>query len=269
MNADQSHPPAWICPAWIAHRGAGQLAPENTRAAFERGAARGYTAFECDVKLSRDGVLFLLHDDDLLRTTNGQGQAADYDWADLSKLDAGAWHSAAHAGEPLMRLDTLLALADERGWWLNLEIKPNPGEAVKTALALAQALRHHGGPLLQRVLLSSFEYESIRALRQLPATSAGGETGWPCALLWDGENLPGLRPDASGAAGLIELAHPMRCVAVVLDHNLIQPDTAALAHRRGLRLLAYTVNDPDRAALLRRQGLDGVITDAVDVFAPA
>ena len=57
---------------WIAHRGAGKLAPENTLAAFRLGASHGYRAFECDVKLSADGVPFLLHDATLDRTTDGQ-----------------------------------------------------------------------------------------------------------------------------------------------------------------------------------------------------
>ena len=57
----------WPYPRWIAHRGAGKLAPENTLAAFRLGAEHGYRMFECDVKLSRDGVPFLLHDATLAR----------------------------------------------------------------------------------------------------------------------------------------------------------------------------------------------------------
>ena len=65
----------WPYPLWIAHRGAGKLAPENTLAAFRQGASFGYRAFECDVKLSADGQLFLLHDATLDRTTDGRGVA--------------------------------------------------------------------------------------------------------------------------------------------------------------------------------------------------
>ena len=64
----------WPYPLWFAHRGAGKLAPENTLAAFRVGAAHGYRAFECDVKLSADGVPFLLHDATLQRTTSGRGR---------------------------------------------------------------------------------------------------------------------------------------------------------------------------------------------------
>ena len=61
----------WPYPRWIAHRGAGKLAPENTLTAFRLGAQHGYRMFECDAKLSADGVPFLMHDATLDRTTNG------------------------------------------------------------------------------------------------------------------------------------------------------------------------------------------------------
>ena len=94
----------WPYPLWIAHRGAGILAPENTLAAFRVGASFGYRAFECDVKLSADGVPFLLHDDTLERTTPASGTAGARPWAELARLDAGAWHSRTYAGEPLPSL---------------------------------------------------------------------------------------------------------------------------------------------------------------------
>jgi glycerophosphoryl diester phosphodiesterase len=65
----------WHYPTHIAHRGAGKLVPENTLAAFKLGYAHGYRMFECDVKLSSDGVAYLLHDATLERTTNGVGNA--------------------------------------------------------------------------------------------------------------------------------------------------------------------------------------------------
>ena len=71
---------AWPYPRWIGHRGAGQLAPENTLAAFRLGAQHGYRMFECDAKLSADDQVFLLHDTTLERTTNGRGLASGLGW---------------------------------------------------------------------------------------------------------------------------------------------------------------------------------------------
>ena len=91
----------WPYPYWIAHRGAGKRAPENTLAAFREGAAQGFRMFECDVKLSADDVPFLLHDSGLERTTSGLGIAGERPWTALSQLDAGSWHDARHAGETI------------------------------------------------------------------------------------------------------------------------------------------------------------------------
>src|SRR3954454_24649264 len=96
---------AWPYPRWIAHRGAVKLAPENTLAAFRLGAQHGYRMFECDAKLSADGVPFLMHDSTLERTTSGHGIGGDQPWHALSQLDAGSWHSRAYAGEPLATLE--------------------------------------------------------------------------------------------------------------------------------------------------------------------
>src|SRR3954454_20728521 len=111
--------PSWPYPRWIAHRGAGKLAPENTLAAFRLGAAYGYRAFECDVKLSADGVPFLLHDATLDRTTSGAGPAGERSWGELSRLDAGRWHSRLHAGEALPMLDAVARFCLENGFALN------------------------------------------------------------------------------------------------------------------------------------------------------
>ena len=87
-----------------AHRGAGRLAPENTLASLRLGYSYGYRMAEIDVKLSADGVAFLLHDATLDRTTNGKGRADALGWGELSRLDAGSWHSAPHAGEALLEV---------------------------------------------------------------------------------------------------------------------------------------------------------------------
>ena len=101
----------WPYPRWIAHRGAGKLAPENTLAAFKLGAAHGYRMFECDVKLSAGGVPFLLHDATLERTTNGHGVAGERPWQALTALDAGSWHSPAMQASHCPALRSLPAIA--------------------------------------------------------------------------------------------------------------------------------------------------------------
>ncbi len=241
----------WPYPRWIAHRGAGKLAPENTLAAFRVGAACGYRAFECDVKLSADGAPFLLHDATLDRTTNRRGPAAALTWAELARLDAGGWHGRTFAGEPPASLDAVAAFVRANGYAINLEIKPVPGRAAETGDAVARHAAHLWAGETVPPLLSSFEPEALEAARAaVPAL--------PRALLL--ERL---------ADGWFEQARALGCVAVVFQYTLCDAAVVARLHGAGLKALAYTVNDPASAQWLLGLGLDGLITDAVDRFAPA
>ena len=97
-------PAAFPWPHWIVHRGGGDAAPENTLAGMLLAAFAGAKMVEFDVRLSADGVPFLLHDDTLERTTDGHGPADALSWKVLSRLDAGAWFSPRFAEEPLFSL---------------------------------------------------------------------------------------------------------------------------------------------------------------------
>ncbi|MFN7692672.1 MAG: glycerophosphodiester phosphodiesterase [Burkholderiales bacterium] len=233
----------WPLPFWIAHRGAGKAAPENTLAAFQLGLASGFRAFECDVQLSLDGTPFLLHDDLLDRTSNGSGLACDLTWATLAALDAGSWHSPAFAGEPLLSLAGLAELAREHQLQINLELKPSPGQAQRVGAGVAAWLREHWKA--PTPLLSSFEPEALLA--------AAGQ-GWPLALLceaWSDDALP--------------LAQQLGCVAVVCHHASLSQAAIAKLHSAQLRALTYTVNDASEAQRLIEAGLDGLITDQLDL----
>ena len=240
----------WPYPLWIAHRGAGKLAPENTLAAFRVGAAHGYRAFECDVKLSADGVPFLLHDATLERTTSGAGTASARSWDELSRLDAGAWHSLGFAGEPMPTLEAVARYCLHDQHALNIEIKPTPGDARRTGQVVAlEAARRWAGQAVPP-LLSSFDPEALAAAR-LAAPDL------PRALLLDT-----LRD------GWFEQAQALGCGAVVTHHALMDAALIGRLHGCGLRALVYTVNDAPEAQRLIGLGIDGIITDAVDRFAP-
>ncbi|MGB4361232.1 MAG: glycerophosphodiester phosphodiesterase family protein, partial [Rhodoferax sp.] len=136
----------WPYPRWIAHRGAGKLAPENTLAAFRLGASHGYRMFECDVKLSSDGVPFLLHDDSLTHTTNASEKlgansdliGGNHPWGVLAQFDAGSWHSRSFAGEPLPTLEAIARYCLRNAYCLNIELKPTPGLERQTGEVVAR-----------------------------------------------------------------------------------------------------------------------------------
>ena len=116
MTATTRPLPPWPYPRLCAHRGAGKLAPENTLTAMRVGHAHGYSMVEFDVKLAADNVAFLLHDATLERTTSGRGRADALLWRELSRLDAGGWHSAKYAGEMIPTFAAIARWATRRGY---------------------------------------------------------------------------------------------------------------------------------------------------------
>lgn len=252
MNTDTPHPAPlppespWRSCRWLAHRGAGTLAPENTLAAFRLGRDHGCRAFECDVKLSADGVAFLLHDTTLERTTNAAGVAGDRPWAELAALDAGGWHSAAYAGERLPTLASIAQFCIATGSLLNIEIKPTPGVEARTGQQVAAEAARLWRGQAEVPLLSSFSADAVAAARD-----AAPEL--PRALLIDA-----LTP------GWFEQAQALGCVAVVADFVLVDAGWVEQLHAAGLLAMAYTVNDAAVARQLFGWGVDALFTDAVD-----
>ena len=248
----------WPYPRWIAHRGAGKLAPENTLTAFALGAQHGYRMFECDVKLSLDDVPFLLHDDTLSRTTNvirtwntdHNPVAGHFAWSKLSTLDAGSWHSEQFKDAKIPTLEQVAAFCTQNNCHINLEIKPTTGTDCHTGSVVAQYAARLWQYAATPPLLSSFKPEALRG-------AAAAHADLPRALLldilWD---------------GWLQTALELQCVAIVFHHSLISTETAQLVKKEGLRFLSYTVNDAETANRLMALGVDGIITDRVDFFKP-
>jgi glycerophosphoryl diester phosphodiesterase len=228
-------------------------------AAFRLGAHHGYRMFECDAKLSADGVVFLLHDATLTRTTNGPAHlgdgasavAGEHPWGTLARLDAGAWHSRAYAGEPLPTLEHLARYCIANGYFLNIEIKPTPGTEAETGCAVAAlaARLWHGQSVPP--LLTSFKPQALAGARETAPHL-------PRGLLLD-----------QLADGWLEAARQLGCVAVVCNQALWNAATVAEVHLAGMRALSYTVNDDWAAQRLIALKTDGIITDRVDLFSPA
>jgi len=242
---------AWPYPRWIAHRGAGTLAPENTQAAFRKGAEYGYRMFECDAKLSADDVVFLMHDATLQRTSNGKGIGGEQNWQQLSQLDAGSWHSRQFSGEPLATLANLAQYCIRNQFHLNIEIKPTPGVEFKTGEIVAQQAAHLWQHEKVPPLLTSFQVESLKGAQQ-------ASPHLPRGLLLH-----------SLTEGWLETAKRLECSAIVCQYALWTSEMVLAVHAAGMRCLSYTVNDEWAAQHLMALGTDGIITDRVDAFSPA
>ncbi len=240
----------WPYPRWIAHRGAGKLAPENTLAAFRLGAGHGYRMFECDVKLSQDDVPFLMHDATLERTTNGSGPGGTQDWQALAQRDAGSWHSRRYAGEPLPCLENVARFCRTNGLFLNIEIKPTPGTERHTGEVVGRHADRLWAGAYAPPLLTSFDIEALEGAQAIAP------------------NLPRGLLLHSARADWLDIARRLQCVAIVCHYGLWDGAAVSAAHEAGLRCLSYTVNDEPVAQYLLDLKTDGIITDRVDLFPP-
>lgn len=227
----------------IGHRGVAGLAPENTLASFTLAADRGLAMVEFDVRLSRDGVPLVFHDDTLERCTDGEGPVAATDWAEIARLDAGSWFSPIFAGERVPSLEQVLHLCLTRNLAINIEIKPDAGRELETAnaaLALALTLWPDSAP---PPVISSFHWECVDTASRLAPR-------WPRALL--AETLPPAWRDEVRRRG---------ATALHLDHRHLDEGIVATILAEGIGLRAYTVNDSDRARQLASWNVEAVFSD--------
>jgi len=246
----------WIYPKFLAHRGGGKRAPENTLAGLQCGLDHGFRAVEFDVMLARDGVPVVMHDPYLGRTVAGSGNVFDYDAPELAAMDAGSWFSSQYRGEPVPLLTQYVAFCKANGIWMNIEIKPAPGFEAETGKVVGQLTRAlfgreiaHNDPALLP-LLSSFSALALEA-----AMHAAPDI--PRALLLD-----------VIAPGWEAQARALDAVAIHTNHNHLTPTLARQVKDAGFGLFCYTVNSPARAREILGWGVDGMCTDRIDLIGP-
>ncbi len=236
-------------PKIIGHRGAAAYAPENTLEGIREAARRGARWVEVDAKLTGDGVVILMHDDTLDRTTNGRGAVAGATFRDIGLLDAGAWFGEAWSDARVPRLADALALLLELDMQANIEIKPCVGREIETAAAVAQVIDRCWPSDRAWLLLSSFRRDSLEAARTAAPEIARG------LLIWE------FTADWGPAAAALD------CVSIHCADRHLTRQWAAEIRQAGYALAVYTVNDPARASELMAWGVQCLITDRPDAIA--
>lgn len=238
-------------PRIIGHRGAAKHAPENTLAGIRAAAAQGVLWVEVDVKLTKDGVPILMHDETLDRTTSGKGRVEDFTYDQILRLDAGRWFGPAFLGERVPTLVDALDLVAGLDMGINLEIKPCPGRGEETAgIALTTAISAWPEGR-QPPLVSSFDEAALEtAMRIVP--------DWPRGVLID-------QPRADWR-DLVE-----RLDASTINVNARREDAERVAAYRasGRPVLAYTVNTAAAATEVFGWGVRSIFTDSPPAVGPA
>ena len=233
-------------PNVLGHRGAAGHAPENTLPSLLKAHELGISWVEFDVKLSRDGVPVLFHDDTLDRNTDGRGPIADQDLQALRTYDAGAWFNAAFAGTPLPTLDEGLAVLARCGMGANVEIKPSKGREAETGMAVGKALAETWPTDLPPPLVSSFSAAALQA----------------CAVA---------APDLARALLVSAVPKDWRAQLDAVETDTLHCMSQRLRERKakeilkaGFILRCFTVNRPNRARQLLDWGVHGIISDYPD-----
>ncbi|MEC4805064.1 MAG: glycerophosphodiester phosphodiesterase family protein [Jaaginema sp. PMC 1079.18] len=148
----------------IAHRGFSAIAPENTLSAFLAAVEQGANAIECDLQLSADGHLVLMHDATLDRTTDGTGNVRDFSLNQLKQLDAGIWFSDRFVGERIPTLAETFDLLQDRAITLYLEIKQAEDWTESDMVHFVKFIRDRHW--LEKCAIASFSDDFLDRLRQ-------------------------------------------------------------------------------------------------------
>lgn len=228
----------WPGPIAFAHRGGASEAPENTMPAFEHAVALGYRYVETDVHVTSDGELLAFHDDRLDRVTDGTGVIAELPWSQVreAKVDG---------REPIPRFEDLL------GAWPDLRVNVDPKHDAAVE-PLAEALLRTGA--LDRVCVGAFSDKRLARLQTLVGAALCTSMGprQVTRLVAASKRLPG------GA----NLTAP--CAQVPTNQGplpLVTERFVATAHRRGVQVHVWTIDDRAEMARLLDLGVDGIMTD--------
>jgi glycerophosphoryl diester phosphodiesterase len=224
-------------PIPFAHRGGASEAPENTLPAFEHAVRLGYRYLETDVHATADGVLVAFHDDHLDRVTDRQGRIDELPWSEVSR-------ARVDGREPIPLLEDVL------GTWPDVRVNIDP-KADSSVDPLVETLRRTGA--VDRVCIGAFSDERIDRVR---------------AGLGDGL-CTGMGPDE--LVGLIRAFQgeevTFRSQAAQIPpvdpkgRPLATPELIEVAHRHGIAVHVWTIDDPDEMRRLLDLGVDGIMTD--------
>ena len=230
-------------PQFIAHRGASQVAPENTLAAFKAAKQLGATWVECDVALTADYVPVIFHDDELSRTSNSHGKLTDFSFDELIKLDAGSWFEQKFSGEKIPSLYEVLTVCQQLQLGINIEIKPQFFQCQQKFSRILEVIKPFWEAGYKDLLISSFSIRPLAFfLEQAPDI--------PRALL-----MQYVRPDWRYHATRLA------CVSVNIKASIATPDLVQAIKQLELQVLCYTVNDQHEVNTLMKLGVDGFFSD--------
>ena len=228
-----------MTPLIIGHRGASAAAPENTMAAFRKAIAVGAEGIEFDVRLTRDGVPVVIHDQTLHRTSRLPHRIADLTWSELLPID-----------QSVPSLDELLTLFESNNLLMYLEIKcDSAAERLPLVEASCKLINQHS--LKERMIVGCFDLPTIKVVRQIDPeikTAASFELAISTASPLSDQRI-------------LDQAASVGASALALHHRLARKRLIERAKLAGLWVAVWTVDDPKWIERARALGIDALITN--------
>lgn len=245
-------------PTIFGHKGSGGDAPENTFPSFDKAIKDGADVLETDLRLTKDGVVVIMHDAFLEGTTNGTGWVRDYTLEELKKLDA-AYNFSTDGGKtfPLRGTGITIPTLDELfarypGVKINLDMKTRNPAIVGKVLDLIE--KHSRADI---TMAGSFHYPNARRIRHQAKKRGLAIKAYAA------------KPEVAAAVGATKLHNPFHTnkfdafdIPVTNGKvTIITEEFVKRAHANGRKVAAWTINDPAEMKRLLEMGIDGIITD--------
>lgn len=224
-------------PTVMAHRGLSADAPENTLYAFSDAISVGADFIELDVQQTRDGVLVVMHDSNLKRTTGVNKDIWDVNYADIQNLDAGSWFDPAYANARIPTLEETLQFVDKRAK-LNIEIKPTKHGSDTLEQDVAELITRY--QYTDACYVTSFSYGSLKKVKE---ANPEIRTGYLMSV-------------AYGQFYSLKYAD-----AFSLNKVFVTSQVVNAAHQQGKQIFAWTVNSMSEVRSLCNLHVDSIITD--------
>lgn len=232
----------------IGHRGIAGLRPENTYCSFFLAAELGLSWIEFDVVLTKDQQWVVIHDDDLSRTTNGQGLVRQHTAKELSQLEAGLWFTPPYPGQNIPTLIGTLEMARKLQLFCNIEIKGAEHDPELHAQLICQLLTKHAALTQGNTIISSFNLPCLIAIRKILSAT-------PIGYLVESFNVD-----------TIAIAKQYNFNSINCDVKTISLESLKAAIAAKIPVFLYTVNDPTTAKFWLQNGISGLFTDRADLL---
>lgn len=241
----------------VAHRGGAALAPENTLGAFANAIKIGVDMVECDVHLSKDGEVVVMHDADLMRTTDGDGLICNLTLAELRQLNAaakfagGTWPTV----EPVPTLGEVLDAVKGQAL-VQIEIKADkfPGRYEGIEQKVIDEVQARG--MADQVIIISFDFATLVDVKRIDPnikTGALANASWMIArLIKTPEQIVDEVIESTGADYFMPTA------------GNVSDDLVNAVHARGLKIGTWTVDAPVDMQRLAGLGIDAITTNKPD-----